>query len=41
MNGRRAPWYGAPVVWLGAMVLLISIAGCISLMLLAAGGHEH
>ena len=32
----REFWYRQPVVWLGATILLASIAGCIGLMILAS-----
>ena len=32
MSSTRAPWYGAPVVWLGATILLMVIGGCIALI---------
>ena len=35
MTAARAPWYGAPVLWLGATILLVVIAGCISLIVSA------
>jgi len=35
MSAPRAPWYGAPVVWLGALILFFSIGGCIALILSA------
>lgn len=35
MTATRAPWYGAPVLWLGAAILLVVMAGCISLMVSA------
>ena len=35
MTATRAPWYGAPVLWLGAVILLITIAGYISLIVSA------
>jgi hypothetical protein len=35
MNAPDSPWR-APVVWLGTVILLLVIAGCISLILSAA-----
>jgi|SoiMethySBSTD1v2_1073268.scaffolds.fasta_scaffold41932_4 hypothetical protein len=32
----REHWYSLPVVWLGAAILIVSIAGCIGLMLSAS-----
>ncbi|WP_197706821.1 hypothetical protein [Sterolibacterium denitrificans] len=33
-------WYRQPVVWLGLVILLASVAGCIALMVLGAR-HDH
>ena len=35
MTATRARWYRAPVVWLGAAILFLSLAGCIALILSA------
>jgi hypothetical protein len=31
-------WYRPPVVWLGAVILLGSIGGCVALIIVASGG---
>ena len=36
MTTVRQRWYRLPVLWLGAAVLLASIAGCISMIVLAS-----
>ena len=36
MSTARERWYGLPVVWLGAAILLASIAGCIYLIISAS-----
>jgi len=38
MNPGGEPWYRPPVVWLGATILLSSIAGCIALIVAATSG---
>ena len=30
------PWYGPPVMWLGAAILLCSVIGCITLIFVAS-----
>ena len=37
MATPRERWYRQPVVWLGAAILLASIAGCIGLIMAASG----
>ena len=37
-DGRA--WYRQPVVWLGLVILLASVVGCIALMVLGAQ-HDH
>lgn len=37
MSDSRERWYRPPVVWLGAAVLLASLAGCIALIIVATG----
>jgi hypothetical protein len=32
----REPWYSLPVVWLGAAILIASLAGCIGLIVSAS-----
>ncbi len=32
---RRGAWYRQPIVWLGAAVLAVSIAGCVWLIVVA------
>lgn len=36
MPTARERWYSLPVVWLGAAILLASIAGCIALIISAS-----
>ena len=36
MRTARERWYGQPVVWLGAAILLASIVGCIGLIVSAS-----
>jgi hypothetical protein len=36
MTTARERWYGQPVAWLGAAILLASIAGCIALIVSAS-----
>ena len=31
-------WYRPPVMWLGAAILLVSLAGCIALIVVATTG---
>ena len=38
MTNTSERWYRPPVVWLGAAILLASIAGCIALIVLATSG---
>ena len=38
MNPGGEPWYRPPVIWLGAAILLTSIAGCIALIVAATSG---
>lgn len=38
MNGqrRRGGWYRQPLFWLGSLVLVASLAGCVWMIVLAA-----
>ena len=36
MPTARRRWYSQPVVWLGAAILLASLAGCIGLIMAAS-----
>ena len=36
MRTARERWYGQPVAWLGAAILLASIVGCIGLIVSAS-----
>jgi hypothetical protein len=38
MSNSGEPWYRPPVMWLGAAILLASIAGCIALIVVASSG---
>jgi len=38
VNSKGEPWYRPPVIWLGAAILLTSIAGCIALIVAATSG---
>jgi len=38
MNTNEVPWYRPPVMWLGIVILLGSIAGCIALIVAASAG---
>lgn len=38
MNDTGERWYRPPVVWLGAVILLGSLAGCIALIIVATSG---
>ena len=38
MNADGERWYRPPVMWLGAAILLGSIAGCIALIVTATSG---
>jgi hypothetical protein len=38
MSNAAEPWYRPPVVWLGAAILLASLAGCIALIVVASSG---
>jgi hypothetical protein len=38
MTKPGEPWYRPPVVWLGAAILLASLAGCIALIVAASSG---
>ena len=35
-SGTEARWYQPPVVWLGLAILLVSIAGCIAVIVAAS-----
>jgi sugar phosphate permease len=35
VNGSRSAWFRQPVVWLGALILTASIAGCVVMIVLA------
>jgi hypothetical protein len=37
MTNPSEPWYRPPVMWLGLIVLLGSVAGCIALIVAASG----
>lgn len=34
--GRGAPWYRHPLFWLGSLVLLASLVGCLWMIVMAA-----
>ena len=36
MNRPRDAWFRQPVVWLGALILLASLAGCAVMIMLAS-----
>lgn len=36
MNRSDEPWYRPPVMWLGAAILIGSLAGCIALIVAAS-----
>lgn len=38
MSNADEPWYRPPVMWLGAAILLASLAGCIALIVAASSG---
>jgi hypothetical protein len=38
MNDADEPWYRPPVIWLGAAIVLGSLAGCIALIVVASSG---
>ncbi len=38
MTNTSERWYRPPVMWLGAAILLASIAGCIALIVVATSG---
>jgi len=41
VNDTGAPWYRPSVLWLGAAILLASLAGCIALIAVATRSpHE-
>ena len=38
MKDAQVRWYQPPVVWLGAAILMASLAGCIALIIVATSG---
>jgi len=38
MTSTEVRWYRPPVIWLGAVILLASLAGCIALIVVATAG---
>ncbi len=38
MSNEDERWYRPPVMWLGAAILLASLAGCIALIVAASSG---
>jgi len=38
MSNADEPWYRPPVIWLGAAIVLASLAGCIALIVTASSG---
>lgn len=38
MTNAGERWYRPPVMWLGILVLLVSLAGCIGLIVAASSG---
>ena len=38
MSNANEPWYRPPVIWLGAAIVLASLAGCIALIVAASSG---
>lgn len=38
MTSGGEPWYRPPVMWLGAVILLAVLAGCIALIVTATSG---
>ena len=38
MSNSAERWYRPPVIWLGAAIVLGSIAGCIALIVVASSG---
>ena len=38
MSKTDERWYRPPVMWLGALILLGSLAGCIALIITASSG---